>query len=786
MNYGKIRKLELKILKERTNELSHTEITNFPLSEEISKNEPFAMVFGKNCKDTSPEVIDLDFEGLRETMSIASPRGNLSLRQYLDLDKNDKSQKEARAAEKDGPYFIPVRFGKKNTRRADDVIAISCFVIDIDTGKVTREEIKKYLHGYKYFVYSSFSHTPEIPRWRVVIPYKNEILPQEHVAVYEHFQGIFTGNIDLRCKTVNQLWYLPACPCDALNIFESFVGEGEYFNNKLLNNNMTDTTKGKNGLSRMPSISQINTDMQKVKLALDSLSSDEYSQWINFGLALFNSFGVPGFSIWDNWSKQSKKYDREVVETTWNGFRNNSNKKILIGSILHAANLAESNCADVSDILILNEEFFVAPEGSDTFVYRMGIDNNGYPTIVPIKVTAFRNLYKHLRKETHSVADLWLKHPERSTYKGIVFNPSGAENPDYFNTWHGFPFKGVQGSWAKLQQHLLDNICDGDTASFEYLLSWMAFAIQHPDVPAGVAVVLKGDRGTGKGTLISTFMKLFGPHAIQISNTTHLVGNFNAHLQNRIFLFVDEAFFAGDKNGEGVLKTLVTEKSFVVERKGIDAGISQNYLHIMMASNNEWVVPAGNHERRFCILNVNKNKMQDSNYFSAINKEMGKVGLESMMFDLLNRNISNFDIFKIPKNKAFDEQIIRSLPRDLQWFHDRLDMEYSKEEWRYQSREFLQKSYSDFVSTSHDKGSAVKLGMFLAKILPYGSPKRTGGKNANSSYDEVYEFPFQKECRDHFCKHIGVSSLWDDETLEDGCPITVNQTNAAFDACCVM
>ena len=76
MNYGKMRKLELKMLKERTNELSHTEITNFPLSEEISKNEPFAMVFGKNCKDTSPEVIDLDFEGLRETMSIASPRGN--------------------------------------------------------------------------------------------------------------------------------------------------------------------------------------------------------------------------------------------------------------------------------------------------------------------------------------------------------------------------------------------------------------------------------------------------------------------------------------------------------------------------------------------------------------------------------------------------------------------------------------------------------------------------------------------------------------------------------------
>ena len=48
MNYGKMRKLELKMLKERTNELSHTEITNFPLSEEISKNEPFVLTPTEN------------------------------------------------------------------------------------------------------------------------------------------------------------------------------------------------------------------------------------------------------------------------------------------------------------------------------------------------------------------------------------------------------------------------------------------------------------------------------------------------------------------------------------------------------------------------------------------------------------------------------------------------------------------------------------------------------------------------------------------------------------------
>ena len=37
-----------------------------------------------------------------------------------------------------------------------------------------------------------------------------------------------------------------------------------------------------------------------------------------------------------------------------------------------------------------------------------------------------------------------------------------------------------------------------------------------------------------------------GQHALKISNAKHLVGNFNSHLRDCVFLFADEAFFAGD------------------------------------------------------------------------------------------------------------------------------------------------------------------------------------------------------------------------------------------------
>ena len=46
-----------------------------------------------------------------------------------------------------------------------------------------------------------------------------------------------------------------------------------------------------------------------------------------------------------------------------------------------------------------------------------------------------------------------------------------------------------------------------------------------------------------------------------------MTGNFNAHLEERIVLFVDGAYWAGDKQGEAVLKHLTTEPTLPIERK---------------------------------------------------------------------------------------------------------------------------------------------------------------------------------------------------------------------------
>jgi hypothetical protein len=103
--------------------------------------------------------------------------------------------------------------------------------------------------------------------------------------------------------------------------------------------------------------------------------------------------------------------------------------------------------------------------------------------------------------------------------------------------------------------------CAGDPAHYEYLLDWSARLFQYPAEPAEVPIVMRGAEGVGKGIFARFMIRAFGQHGIKISSAAHLVGNFNVHPRDCVVLFADEAFYAGDKQHEGRLKSLITGRN---------------------------------------------------------------------------------------------------------------------------------------------------------------------------------------------------------------------------------
>lgn len=272
------------------------------------------------------------------------------------------------------------------------------------------------------------------------------------------------------------------------------------------------------------------------------------------------------------------------------------------------------------------------------------------------------------------VGDFWINNPGRRQYDKIIFAP-GKEFKDCYNLWKGFAVTpSPDGSWELLKQHLLENICSGNEEHYQYVLNWLAFGVQHPDRPAEVALVLRGPRGAGKSILARTYGKLFGQHYLAISQAKHLVGAFNSHLRDAVVLFADEAFWAGDKQGENVLKTLITEDMIPIEQKGKDVIVTKNMLHIMVASNNEWVVPAGVDERRFAVFDVASTHARDTTYFGSLIEELEAGGYEAMLYELQSVDLTGFDIRSAPETKGLFKQKAESFSPFEKWWYTKLDV----------------------------------------------------------------------------------------------------------------
>jgi len=80
--------------------------------------------------------------------------------------------------------------------------------------------------------------------------------------------------------------------------------------------------------------SALNESLHLAESALTYLNPDDYSVWINAGMALKSSFGDSGFPIWSGWSQGSPKFKEHEAEKKWLSF---NSAGITVGSLIYEA-----------------------------------------------------------------------------------------------------------------------------------------------------------------------------------------------------------------------------------------------------------------------------------------------------------------------------------------------------------------------------------------------------------------------------------------------------------------
>lgn len=449
--------------------------------------------------------------------------------------------------------------------------------------------------------------------------------------------------------------------------------------------------------------------------------------------------------------------------------------------IIQAKNKVQVN----PELSEMNERFAVVQEGGKTMVMSYEWDHELEHYYVKRQtLEAFQQFWMHRTVDVQTspttsrkmpLAKWWLAHPQSRRFEHVIFAPN-KDIPNAYNLWRGLLYEPRQGDWSLFHSHVRHVICRNDDANYEYLMNWMARAVQKPHLQGHVAVVMRGGMGSGKGCFARHFGSLFGRHYLQVVQPRQVTGNFNAHLRECVVLFADEAFFAGDKTSESVMKALITEEHINIERKHVDVTTKNNCLKIIAASNHAWVVPAGKDERRYFVLDVDSKFNQNTDYFDAIEKQMLSGGREAMLYDLMKRDISRFNVWKAPRTQALYEQQLESLGPEYKWWYEKLrdgQIRPTHLEWSDEIEETeVLEDYMEAARKMGHRFNKYRLDKFFAEVLPNKAPpvrrKRPGmvleGLENKPCKKTFYVLPSLKDCRQSFCRAIGIREepVWPD------------------------
>ena len=427
----------------------------------------------------------------------------------------------------------------------------------------------------------------------------------------------------------------------------------------------------------------------------------------------------------------------------------------------------------------LNGRFAVVQAGDKVRVLQ---ENQDGISLLPREefCALFGNRFVRSRGRLTTLGRAWLAHTSRRQYDRIVFEPGGTKTPNAYNLWRGWAVEPNAGDCSLFHDHLLKNVCSDNGAHYEWLFAWFANIVRDPMNKPGTAVVLRGRQGTGKTLLGQIVGELLGPSYALVASSERVTGKFNVHLERCLLLQADEAFWAGDKAGEGSLKDLVTNKHRWIERKGIDQIQVANCTRLLVTSNSEWVVPAGPEERRFAVFDVSDARMQDKVYFKALIDQLEHGGYEALLYEFLHRPVPpSVDLRTIPETLALFEQKLSSLTPEQAWWLDILERGTLPGDKDGDGRTEKSRLYDSYIAHAQRTGARRRqiettVGIFLKKNVPNLETVMDVPHSNAQNPVPFFEFPTLEKSRAAFSTAIrrptewGLPSEWQGDNAAGG------------------
>lgn len=368
------------------------------------------------------------------------------------------------------------------------------------------------------------------------------------------------------------------------------------------------------------------------------------------------------------------------------------------------------------------------------------------------------------------VNSFWLS-PNTIEYHRLAFHPI-PQPADTLNLWVTHTVVPTQGCWKIIEDYLRDVICDGDLALFDYLIQFLAHALQYPEEKPGIMIVLIGSEGVGKGFLVRLLEVLWGASTLQVSDIAAVTGNFNAALQRAFWVALDECMFHGDKKPQDRMKSLVTEPTIQVEQKYEPSRTIESFHRFIACTNHAQWGQIRSDDRRYLFIKVSDCHKQDTTYFGKLSNALNDgITVPALAHYLINLNITSFNPRNKPQTAEGFEQKRRSLSGFARYWYEVLDkgrfgvasesgaygsLDY--EDGMFVTSQVLIEKYKDYNHTA-ERYEAIQAQTIREEIKILCPSTDTKKRKDNK---RGFLFPKIEVARKEFETHIGCTLNWDE------------------------
>lgn len=608
-----------------------------------------------HCKDTSLAQQETTWADLCEVLSGKEIRkGSMPLEKYLVATDRD------RKLDKDGPGWVPCSLRDPSGPRTQvNMNEIFALVLDIDTG-MSLLDVKSRIAGYEAAIHSSYSHSLEKPKWRVVLPLKAPIPAKRISTLYDFFQEKFDGLLDDSCgHDCSRMYYLPACPSNAVPLFEYEHLDGEFLDGQSI----------LSARATMPVVSAAKKPSRKPRLAeppgTGVAEGGRNADIFSHACSLFADGQLPE-AVLDACLKRNEGHkpplDESEVKATVSSAEKHVEKAALVEEVTLAERVEEMNL----------QYAWVEKQGR---VYRFN-----FRDFVPIDLLRQQYVNEGMYVKSGnsmkwlSNAELWHRSPNRRTHANVNFMPGEPLIVDNcINLWEGWsvtPATGDITPWNDMLNHLFGE----DAAMRWWFEQWVAYPLQNPGAKLSTAVVLwSGKQGVGKSMIGETIGKLYGKN-FRTLTSAELHASFNGWMRDCQFALGEENSSSSQRDDSNRLKFLITGASISVNEKFQPAIELNNCANFLFTSNHADAFYLEDADRRYFVWEITADRKPDEFFTRFVEWRDDPNGIGALMDYLLKLDLTGF----LPKGNApvteAKRDMIRNSKTDLErWLEETLE-----------------------------------------------------------------------------------------------------------------